>query len=104
MLLEGQFDKLDFDFGLVVLDRIIPLVLGKDRDICSLVDDPVPVRVLAALGCDALVPEPFVSAIFKVSIALRLDRGSGRASNPASNLHFDETDIRCGKESAGSRR
>lgn len=40
----------------------------------------------------------------KVSIALRLDQGSGRASNPAANKHFNKANIRWRIKSAGSQR
>ena len=72
MLLERQSDKENFDLGLVVFDRVVPLVLGKDLFICDLVDDSVSVRVLAILGFDALVPEPFVSVTCEVSTVLHL--------------------------------
>lgn len=76
VLLKGQSDKKDFDFVLVVFHRVIPLVLWKDRDIFSLVDDSVSIGVFAALGFDALIPEPFVSVIVRVSTALHLRQGS----------------------------
>ena len=85
VLLEGQFNKENFDLGLVVFEGVQPLVLRKDRLTCGLTYDSVSISVFAA-GFDALIPKSLFSVTILVSAALYLSQGSDQTLSSASVL------------------